>query len=586
MTNELTLQKFIALCEQDRLDEIKWLSDIWKSAKKGFSGAYKSWNPDDTEEDKKLRAQGKDPYYEKFKSKALDAVDKAKQFLGSVSNLGIDPVMAATLIGVGIVGGPGAIPVAAMLYWARKKVMAPVMQAAGTVWDKGEDIIRKATGTQIKKESYLIENWHFTNNFQNYALYKLLVNEGYITVSFREWIANPDYDILSEGRVLNWLGGLVGKGVGHVAGMVTSTAKKAWSMLTNGLPELAKWAWKNKVAIAKAAYLMTIGYFIGQGVTKITNTVIDKAMTIVRGAGEQTGQIPEQQVDQLQQTVQAKTQAADIADLKGKVVVNYGSEELTKYGLPHGQVGIPPDVYAKGHDAVINYLKQNGADQSIIGAVDRALPPDSELTAGMYRTFAGQAAPSDQAPVDFTAANQSDISGMADAPARSVEPMAPRIMSDLDKINADQAERLSKMTPYEKFMQRVRDKEAAATELQPDTAKKLIGAMGGKESLAQSKYAAAERFANKYAPDDSNVSDLAQQQVQNNAQSIINTQKIAAIKSNLSRGVSAMPNTVTTGIDPATGAKLTSINRYTYVPPASNLAAQTGAARAIPLLPD
>lgn len=336
----LTFKEFVQLCEQDRLDEIKWLSDIWQSAKKGFTSGYKSWNPDDTEEDKALRAQGKDPFYEKYKAKALDALDKTKGFLGSLSNLGIDPVMVATLIGVGSVGGPGAIPIAAMFYWARNAITRPIVGAASSLFDKGVEVLsgsgKKKTPEPVLgafsdsvyySKQNLINEWVFSHNYNNYSLYKFIVNEGYTNVSFDEWVANPDYEILQEGKVLDFLAGLAGKGVGYVTGMLTSTAKKAYSLLTRGLPDLVKWAYQNKLAIAKAAYLMTIGYFIGQGVTKLTNKVIEQGMAAVQAAGQKTGLIPPDDVAKLNSELhipekpmdatQADFDAANQSDISG-----------------------------------------------------------------------------------------------------------------------------------------------------------------------------------------------------------------------------------------------------------------------------
>lgn len=385
----LTFKEFVQLCEQDRLDEIKWLSDMWQSAKKGFTSGYKSWNPDDTEEDKALRAQGKDPYYEKYKATALDALNKTKSFLGSLSDLGIDPVMVATLIGVGSVGGPAAIPLAAMMYWARKTIMKPVMGVAGDIFDKGvefaknigkkkypEPVLGTFSDSVYYSKQNLINEWVFSHNYNNYSLYKFIVNEGYTNVSFDEWVANPDYEILQEGKVLDFLAGLAGKGVGYVTGMLTSTAKKAYSLLTRGLPDLVKWAYQNKLAIAKAAYLMTIGYFIGQGVTKLTNKVVEQGMAAVQAAGQKTGLIPPDDVAKLNSELHIPEKPMD-ADF-----------DAANQGDISGMAGSDQDLAAANVDsASADFARANQSDISGMDATQR----DLNLQRGedIYKTFKG-----------------------------------------------------------------------------------------------------------------------------------------------------------------------------------------------------
>jgi len=540
----LSLKEFIDLCEQDRLDEIQWLKDMWSSAKKGFGGAYKSWNKEPTEADKALTAQGKDAFYEKFKGASLSAINTVKKYVNQFSNLGLDPVMIITLLGVGVVGGPGAVPTAALLYWTRKQVMKPVMKAAEKVWDKGEELVRKATGTELKKESTILQEWQFQNDFKNYALYKMLVNEGYIDISFQEWLKNPDYQILQEGKILNWLSGMVGKGIGHIAGALSSLAKMAWSVLVNGLPDLIKWAWKNKVAIAKAAYLMTIGYFIGKGVTKITNSVIDKAMSVVRGAGEHTGQIPDQDVDKLQQTVQAKTQAAELSDMQGKVVVNYGSEELAKYGIPTGQIGIPPDVYAQGKSAIMDYLKNKNVPEGVLGSIDRTLPPDSGFSAGMYRTIAGQANAMDKSIGDFAVANQTDMSGLSDAPASSLDSAALAAQTKANALSG------AAQTKADAISTAAR---ANAAEL-AQTAQSKTNAISG---AAMSKKDALDQLAQ------GKMDALGAAKRGATAAEIVNAKRVAAMKA----AARFIPRDIENTIDPETGSKLTNIKYAGSIPP-------------------
>lgn len=392
------------------------LKDFISNVKTGFQKGYKSWDP------QKIDPTGGDvtklnPDYEKFKGTVLPALQKAKAFVAKASQMtGMSPPLAMAVLASGITGGPAAIPMGVLLYFTRKMFVNPVVQAAGKGWDK-------AFGPKKVNEPETIGEWKFSLDFDNYKMYKDGQELKIIgNISFREWVQEANYEKLDEiSNAINWLGSMAGKGAGYLTGALKTATVKVKNVIAGGIKEISKWALANKASIAKTAFLMALGYMIGSGVTKITNSVVDSAMGAVSGAAEQTGQIPDQEIDKLQQTVQAKTQAVELSDMQGKIVVNYGSEELAKYGIPTGQIGVPPDVYAQGKSAIMDYLKTKNVPEGVLGSIDRTLPPDSDLTSQMYRTIAGKANAMDKSVGDFAVANQSDISGLSDAPASSLD---------------------------------------------------------------------------------------------------------------------------------------------------------------------
>jgi hypothetical protein len=406
------------------------LKDFIQNVKSGFSQGYQKWDA------KKVDPTGGDatkinPEYEKFKGTVLPALQKAKSFMGKASQMtGISPPLAMAVLASGIVGGPAAIPMGVLMYFTRKMFVNPVVQAAGKGWDA-------AFGPKKVREPEELpgfaKEWRFSLDFDNYSIYKEGCELGLIeNKSFRVWVQEADYEKLEEiSRALNWLGSMAGKGAGYLAGAVKTIGGKALNVIKGGIKDIATWARANKASIAKTAFLMALGYMIGSGVTKLTNSVIDSAMQTVQGAAEQTGAIPEEEVNNLSVKLSHdvdKDIATGVAkDLK---YISIGGEEQAKLGIPTGTVAVPVDVYAQGKEAILQNLKAQGASDAVIGAADRSLPPD--FTGNFYKTMAGQSTPTDPFPKELAAANQMDISGnepattaaTASAPAAPAAPAA------------------------------------------------------------------------------------------------------------------------------------------------------------------
>lgn len=328
----MTLAKFITLCEQDRLDEFKAIRDMWKHAKRGYKSGYTYWNPEETEEDKELIKAGKNPTWEKFKNKVMPAIDKTKQFVGQAQQItGVSAPLAAALLAAGITGGAGAIPMAAFLYFTRKIFVSPVLNVAGKGFDKvfgtDEDRRRKEAEAEERRRKEVEAatpkpEWHFCLDYKNYLLYKELKQTGYISdLTFKEWISNPDYSVLQEGKIMNWIGKKIGQGVGFLSGLVDNVQNKIESIVEGSIKSLANFAKNNRIGIMKAAFLMGLGVAIGHGVTKLTNNVIqqvqDSAQQAIEGkAAAASASETTPATTGVEDAVQAKTSAADAVQAK------------------------------------------------------------------------------------------------------------------------------------------------------------------------------------------------------------------------------------------------------------------------------
>lgn len=303
LNRDFSFSNFLAIQEAD-LNE----AGAFQSLKQGFSGALQSWDG--------KKDAGSEESYAKYKEKAFSAINKAREAYGQFkSKTGLSMPLAIALVAGGIAGGPTAIPMAAIMYFTRRALMNPVLAVAGHGFDKGVEALKKLdkkitekpaeteAPKEPVKESFILENWNFALDYDNFMVYKTLKEENLISCTFKEWIANPDLELLvSEGERLNWLMRKLGAGVGHVAGLLKSAGKKVYNAIFKGLPSLISWAMQNKVAIAKAVFLMAVGLLMGQGITRLSNAVFTQAYDVLQSVGQNSGQIPEAEIQSVAKT--------------------------------------------------------------------------------------------------------------------------------------------------------------------------------------------------------------------------------------------------------------------------------------------
>ena len=244
----LTFGKFMTLAESD-LNEV----GILQSLKQGFSGAMQSWDKP---------KEGDPKNYEQYKEKSFEAINKARSMYSQFKDkTGLSMPLALALVAGGIAGGPAAIPMAAIMYFTRKALLNPVLSLAGHAFDKGVEKIKKIDNRITGK---------------------------------------PDGE---KEPVKENLMRKIGAGAGHISGLLKSVTKKAYNVVTKGLPSLASWALNNKVSIARAVFLMALGVLLGGGITKVSNYVLGQAMDVVSAVAETTGQVPAAEVTALAKTV-------------------------------------------------------------------------------------------------------------------------------------------------------------------------------------------------------------------------------------------------------------------------------------------
>lgn len=423
----LTFKEFIKSCEQDRLDEIQFLKNAWDKLKGGFKSAFGSWDQKQ-EPEQQQPAQGAQKPTDPFAAQSISTTDiskinleappkdanpdavtekyqglweklksfavKMKDVILSASRMtGISAPLAIAIIFAGWYGGMAAIPAAVILYFTRKILMTPILGFAGKVYDTAVDTARNVIrGPKVQKESFsLINEWTFTNDFRNYSLYKFLKNEGDINVSYKEWLANPNYELLTEGRVSDYLLNLIGRGAGHVAGFVSSAVKKTAKFLYNGIASALQWVWKWKVPIGKFLFLMAIGVLVGGTITKLTSPIVNDAVASVKTAIGMGAKVPPAQVAELNQIAksyggQAPSTPEDVAadPNAGMPPENWANPDSTDaVGVAQRAVDAK-QALAQGKDIVDNLVTKWGIiKQRLVDVMRDMQNPDKDAVAVM-----------------------------------------------------------------------------------------------------------------------------------------------------------------------------------------------------------
>jgi hypothetical protein len=424
----LTFKEFVQVCEQDRLDEIEFIKNAWDSAKKGFKSAFGSWNKETDPETGKPDQKVTDPFaahsisttdigkinidappkdanpdavtekhkglWEKLKSFAI----KMKDVVVSASKMtGISAPLALAILFAGYMGGIAAVPAAVILYFTRKILMTPILGLAGKAYDKAVDVAKNVVrGPKVQTESFsVINEWTFTNDFKNYSLYKFLKTEGDISVSYKEWLSNPNYDLLHEGKVTDYLMGLIGKGAGHVTGFLSSSSKKVGKFLYNGIKSAAEWVWKWKVPIGKFLFLMAIGVLVGGAITQLTAPMVNDAVASVKTAVGMGAKVPPAQIAELNQI--AKEYGGQTGNANaGMPPENFVNPDSTNAVGVAQRAADSKQAYAQGKDIVDTLVTKYGnLKQRLVDVMRDMQNPDRDAVAVMNAA---------QSKAEFTAA--------------------------------------------------------------------------------------------------------------------------------------------------------------------------------------
>jgi len=257
----------------------KGIMDFGRSAVSGAQQGYsdtRNKNNDNLLKDTLEKYSGKvTPHMEKARKAAADYATK----------LGISIPLATSILLAGMVGGPAAVPMAALMYFVRK----PVNKIAGNVYDKGVEMAQKGAG--------MVQNAMKGTNqtgatptpqlaWTDFSSYSGMrdIQEGYFGDKVKQagnWLGNKvssgeEYIGKKASQAKKWAqeGGLkrsgerFGKALGSVAGKATNYTVNTKNLISKSFGSMSKFANENKLKIGKVLFLMGVGSLIGYGIGK------------------------------------------------------------------------------------------------------------------------------------------------------------------------------------------------------------------------------------------------------------------------------------------------------------------------------
>jgi hypothetical protein len=291
-----TFSEYLAVRHPEMLDE-----GFWDSFKQSAKSAYQSarGNPENDQD------------LQKYASQAVPALQKAggvaKQY---ADKLGISLPLATALIASGMIGGPAAMPFAALMYFVRK----PVNKISGAAFDYGAQKLGLMPKPQAQPaQAQPVSQAGPRPSIQDLAARLKNRTPAVQTswnTSFNDYVAIRETTELDEG-LGDFMGSMLGKAAGFIGGKATKYTMNVANMLKSSAGALLNFARENKLGIAKAAFMMAVGALVGAGVGAAVNKV-SAAMDSVANSGV----APEQEIAALKQQVigQESVTSPDAAD--------------------------------------------------------------------------------------------------------------------------------------------------------------------------------------------------------------------------------------------------------------------------------
>jgi hypothetical protein len=262
----------------------KGIMDFGRSAVSGAQQGYsdtRNKNNDNLLKDTLEKYSGKvTPHMEKARKAAADYATK----------LGISIPLATSILLAGMVGGPAAVPMAALMYFVRK----PVNKIAGNVYDKGVEMAQKGVG-MVQNAMKGANQTGATQNaatptpqlaWRDFSSYSGMrdIQEGYFGDKVKQagnWLGNKvssgeEYIGKKASQAKKWAqeGGLkrsgerFGKALGSVAGKATNYTVNTKNLISKSFGSMSQFANENKLKIGKVLFLMGVGSLIGYGIGK------------------------------------------------------------------------------------------------------------------------------------------------------------------------------------------------------------------------------------------------------------------------------------------------------------------------------
>lgn len=236
--------------------------------------------------------------YDKYSKIAGEAISKASGVAAKYSKkLGIPPELATALVASGLVGGPAAVPFAALMYFVKKPVNYVANKVFDAGWAAGEKVVGALKGgrqPQLQPESF----------------------------SFKEWLMLMEEEE-KEGFLDRFAKG-TGHFIGRMAGNIAGLAGKVVGTMKSRLTDVYNYVTQNPKEVARAMFLVGVGALAGAAVGKITHDlkdmVVQKVKDIVQG-------VPAEEVAWLRKNI-----VLDPTEDGGYATHNYGSEEMLQQG--------------------------------------------------------------------------------------------------------------------------------------------------------------------------------------------------------------------------------------------------------------
>ena len=269
---------------------------FFDSLKQGFQSKY----------DQARGSQENEQDLQKYAQKAIPAIKQAGSIAQKYSKkVGIPLPLATAIVAAGIVGGPTAIPFAALMYFVRK----PINKIAGKAFDAGAQKMgwqQPQQQLQPQPQPQLAWNLNSGMGFREYLAAVEMYEESWLGDKFtqaRTWWNEKGADRL---------GGAIGKGAGYVSGKTAKYSANISNLIKSSYSALSKFAKENKLSIAKTAFLMAVGAAVGAGVGSAVNALTqgtDVVATTAVDAVRDSGTVPENDMEWLQQNFKPEVTA-------------------------------------------------------------------------------------------------------------------------------------------------------------------------------------------------------------------------------------------------------------------------------------
>jgi len=215
-----------------------------ESVYQSFVGGVKSGYSTQTDKE--------DAVYAKYADLAKQALNKSKDFAQFMQDkTGISPILAITLTAAGLTGGAAAIPMSALMYFARKYYTKGLSAVVGYGVDKAFDAVAGKQKPELQPESF----------------------------SFREWL-------MTEEEKEGWgeyLAKKTGYGIGAIGGAVSSLVKNVYKTVASRMKELKNYITQNPREITKIALTIGLAAATGGIVGKISKDLVNEVGDKIKG---------------------------------------------------------------------------------------------------------------------------------------------------------------------------------------------------------------------------------------------------------------------------------------------------------------